>query len=1177
MSLIFYTGSAGSGKTHRLVTDLLRMAEAEKLRRFFLIVPEQFTMETQRRVVLLQKENCILNLEVTSLNRLAYRVFAELGYTSARLLEEIGKSFLLEKAALEQRKNLVFFRDKAAKPDYVAEMKAIISEMMLYDVSPETLAGFCGAAGSGAAEGGKTGQLPLHLRARLRDISLLYASFRDKLEGTWMTAEEVPSVLGKLAEGSALVRDSVMAFDGFTGFTPVQLSLIQKFLPLVRDLMVTVTLGEGRSLLERPKAADLFALSYETVRKLKEAAYEARVPEGEHIEVQAGERSRHALSPSLNHLERNLFRRKMKIYESQYASGTGSPRTEDSDVPYGAARSGRTDPGRDLRIFRLPSPRDEVLMAARAIVRLVRDEGLRYRDIAVVTGDPETYGTYSKEIFGRLKIPYFIDEKRNLISNPFIEFVRAAVQVCAEDYSYEGMMRLLKSPFSGFEKDGIDKLENYLLGRGIRGKKRWENDFLYCYKGENPAELPALNVLRKKICDLLGPLSSVFSKRGGTVLEKSTALYEFCAASGAERKLKEMTERFGQEGRGELSLEYAQVYPYFCAFLDKLVAVLKNERISMKDYAALLDAGFAEGRIAVIPPGSDRVLFGDMERSRIPDVKVLFFLGVREGLVPKPESRSGILTEADRENLENAGIRLKPSGREKVGIERFYLYTVLTKPKEKLIVSYSTADRGGQETRPSYIISILKRMFPGISEETPDVLPGDLVETPELGLDYCARMLQELCHFTGGEADEKRKNQALQIFSFFLHDPRYGGYVHRILGTAFGKKGADQIGKAAAKALYGDVLYNSATRLERFFECEFRHFLDYGLRLRERPSYEFSGLDFGNIIHRSLELYARRVTEENVPPGTEKHLMIAEQCLKEAAAETGGESVLFSSARSAYELSRMDRMLKTSVEALVCREAAGEFRLYGAEKAFRSLEDLDALNLELPGGGRMALKGRIDRIDICESGDVAYVRVVDYKTGQTEFDAAKIYYGLQLQLSLYMNASLELLKKDGYTPRPAGMFYQMIQDPILPLEEHENESSLFERHMKKMKGSGVVLDEPHVIALLDRDLRGGKESLYIPVRLKNDGSPYASSRTLSAEDFHVLGEYARRKALEAGAKILSGKAGINPYKMGSETACMYCPFSAVCGFRAEGGGSSYRLLPALKRDEAVSKMQEELK
>ena len=1124
MALHFYTGGAGAAHTAEMLREVIRQSMEKPEQRFFVIVPEQATMEMQRRVVKLHPRHAVLNLEVTSLMRLAWRVFEETGFGRESMLEEIGKTFLLEKVVLEQRGRLPGLGRLLTSPAYLAELKSLLSELMLYDVSPDDLL-------NPEIRGGK-------LKARLQETVVLYRAFLEKIEGTYLTAEEVPDRFCRAVPESGLLAGSVLAFDGFTGFTPVQYRLLEQMMAAARDMYVTVTTDEKQGIFDSFRQTDLFALSMETARTLVRIAQRQGIPVAD--EKRFG---REEGAEDIRFLEQHLFRSGHEVFPKRAGS---------------------------IRVWSGSDPRAETEACAAEICRLVREEGLRYRDIAVVSGDPSVYGVCLSEIMEDYEIPCFVDEKRKLLRNPFIEFLRAALETCTDQYSFDSMFRMLKSGMTDFDDEEIWCLENYALGTGLKGKKRWRGPLTRLARDMNPAALPKLEQLRQRVCALVDPLSDALADRRGTVRTRSEALYRFFASLHTEEKLKQREEICRSEGKYALAQEYAQVYPYVCAFLDKLVSVLGEEKISMQDYRALIEAGFAEGKIAVIPPGSDRVLAGDVERTRIPEVKVLFFLGVNEGLIPKAVKSSGLLTETDREQLNRAEIRLKPTARQALYIERFYLYTLLSRPSGRLYLSFSRTSAQGEKLNPSYLIDAVCRLFPDLETE------ADVKNGPQR-MRSARHLLAEGLRETGRRPFPPGLKE---MYLFYRETPEYAEYTERLLSAALAKKPADRLGRTAVRRLYGEKLRNSASRLETFFGCAFAHFLQYGLRLKERPEYAFTGLDFGNVMHRALELYGnglkeRKPAESGIPEG--ELLRMSDAAVAQAVLETGADSALHNSARDEYLITKMKRLMAASAKALTEQLAAGEFVIRDTEEDFRDSGRLEALNVELPGGFSMELTGRIDRIDTYVQGDAAYVKIIDYKTGSTKFDAAKIYHGLQLQLALYMNTASEILKGEGLHPVPAGMFYYRVQDPVLAWKSGESDEELAERRQREMIGSGVVLGDRAVLEKMDRTLFTGGRSKVIPAAVNKDGSFSKSSRVLTEEDFHTVGEYVRRKILQAGEAIMSGNAEISPFRLGTETACDFCPYREICGFDRRVPGFAWRELDKMDEQTAIRRMEETIR
>ena len=1136
MALQLYIGGAGSGKSHALFSRIIEESVRERRQRFLILVPEQSTMETQRQIVGLHPRGGILNIEVLSMTRLAGRVFAELGERREELLEEIGKTFLLKKAALDERRKLHFFGDLLQKPEFLAEMKAAVSEFLLYGVTPEELEAVADAEGD--EEGNRSA-----LQLKLKDLAVIYREFLRHLEGSYMTAEEIPERLSTLVPRSDYLKDCVIALDGFTGFTPLQLKLIEKLMAASREFYATVTMDPDENPFRPFRTNELFALSAEMVRDLAEIARRTGTPIEKPFRVFG--KGRHQFSPRLSRLESSLFR---------------LGRTEQ------AAQD--TLPGQgDIRLVSASSPREEIRRAGREICRMVREEGRRYRDFAIVTADLATYGRCVKELFPEAGIPFFVDEKRALKLNPFMEYLRSALEIVTDQYSYSSVFRMLKSGMTDFDREEIDHLENYVIAMGIRGKKKWNEPFLRHYRGEDPGELPRLDALRKAIVELLAPFDEVMARRNSTVREKTAALYEFCVRSRAEERLKSRAESCRDKGRADLAREYAQIWPYIVSFLDKLVASLGDEPISLKDYRELIEAGFAEGRLAIIPPGNDQVLVGDMERSRLAGVQILFFVGVNEGLVPKTASGRSILTQADREFLKEKKLPLKPSLRTQIYIDRFYLYLTLTKPSSGLVLSWCAKTLSGESARPSSLISVIRKLFPDIKTERETESLAEELERESTGISLLIKDLARL--------DEEAPGSAfLELFSYYRNHPKYAGRTDLLLRAASARKAADRISRAAARALYGDVLHNSASRLELYAGCRFAHFLAYGLRLKPRQEYAFTGMDLGSILHKSLELFQKRLEREHLSwsflsDREEERKQLAFESLREALA--GYDStVLFDSARDRYQTTRMLRLLNETVWAQSEILKAGDFSPYAAEEDFRGA---DLIRMQLENGAAMLLSGRIDRIDTFEADGRTYVEIVDYKTGSQSFDLSEVFYGLQLQLVVYLIAAIEKLKREGKDAAPAGIFYYQVTDPVIDYKAGEQIEETKRRLLAGLKASGVILKDKDFLRHLDRDLVPGGGSDILPVTLTTKGEFGARSKVLTEEEFRIMCNYVMRNIRNAALEITEGRAEVNPCAFKQKTACDYCEYGGICGFDPRIPGCKFRPLEPLSSDEILRRME----
>lgn len=602
MSLQFIFGNSGAGKSYALYQNLIRESQKSPEQKFLVLVPEQFTMQTQKDLVLMHPDGGILNIDVLSFQRLAYRVFEETGTSVGKVLEETGKNLVLRKAAQEHKEELKVLGGNLKKIGYINEIKSMISELTQYAVTEEELIRI--------TENSKGRP---HLYYKLKDVQLLYQAFHDYLADQYITAEELLEVLSRVAEESELLRSSVIVLDGFTGFTPIQNKLMQKLMSCAKKVLVTVTIDSREDPYRVDGEHQLFYLSKRTVTTLMALAREAKVQVEDPLWIDPSDKSRLKKGSALWWLEQNLFRLRQKPFAGEQ---------------------------QELSFHVLKNPQAEVSWAAAKIRRLVAEKGYHYRDFAIITGNMEAYAPSLEKILKDYEIPCFLDYKRSVLKNPFVEFLRALLEMAEQDFTYETVFRFLRCGLSGMRHEEVDLLENYVLALGIRGRKKWDSRWIRLYGKLTEEELAQMNELRERFIGQLLPFVQVQRDRKADVRARTTALYELIEGMELQKKLKVYEERFLAEGSQTLAKEYHQIYPLVMDLLDKLVDLLGGEVLTSREYRELLDAGFAEIKVGVIPPGIDQVVAGDMERTRLKDVKVLFFLGVNEGSVPKSASRT---------------------------------------------------------------------------------------------------------------------------------------------------------------------------------------------------------------------------------------------------------------------------------------------------------------------------------------------------------------------------------------------------------------------------------------------------------------------------------------------------------------------------------------------------------
>ncbi len=1140
MSLRFYFGPSGSGKSHRIYEEIMQRAAQEPGRNFLIIVPDQFTMQTQKDLVMRSDRGGILNIDVLSFGRLSHRILEEVGTKEMPVLDDTGKSLVLQKIAADLKEQLPAMGSLLHKQGYIHEVKSAISEFMQYGISTQDMDKLIASAEKRGA-----------LAMKLRDLKTLYRGFQDYIRDHFITTEETLDVLRRSLVKSKILQGSVVVFDGFTGFTPIQNRLIQELMRVCAETIVTVTIGAKEDPYQMDGEQKLFHLSKKTVADLVKLAAEAEVERGEDVFVKGGI-NRFTQAPALCYLEQNLFRYQYEPY---------------------------TEKQQELCMFEALSPREEVHQTALYIRNLIREQEFNYRDIAVVIGDLEGYASYVETEFGQLEIPCFIDRTRGIVLNPMIEYIKSALQLYIKDFSYDTVFHFLRSGMVDISREEIDELENYVIRTGARGYRTYSRLFtrrteeMQQGSGQDDTErveetLERLNRIRQQFADTVEILHMAPRAKAGEYVDH---LYDFLEQNQVQQKLLNYQQQFEQEGDLAKAREYAQIYRLVMDLLDQIYGLLGEEEISRQEFADILDAGFGEITVGTIPQNVDRIVVGDMERTRLKQVKVLFFLGVNDGNIPKNASKGGIISDMDREFLIESGTEMAPSPRQQMYIQRLYLYLNMTKPSQRLYLSYAKVNSDGKGIRPSYLIDTVRKLFPQLTVEYPQNRSRiEQIEGRQEGARYLAEELRE---YADGTLQEEERQDFYLMYRAYEADAEGRD---RLTAAAFRRYKESGLSRIVARALYGKQLENSVSRLETYAACACRHFLQYGLSLREREEFGFEVSDMGNVYHAVLENFAGKLAESG-RTWWDFEDNFAAKVVREAIegyAATYGETVLYSSARNEYAITRMSRILTRTVLTLQQHLKQGSFQPDDYELSFRFAEELDSIHVDLSEEEKMHLQGRIDRIDVSEDAEHVYVKVIDYKSGNKKFDLAALYYGLQLQLVVYMNAAMELESRKHPDKEivPAALLYYHIDDPTIETPVELTDEQINEQILAKLRMNGVVNSDPEVVERLDHYLQD--KSAVIPVEKKKDGSFSARSGILSREEMQLVSAYVDAKIRDIGREILDGKIAANPYEKGNEEACTYCAYKKVCGFDGSIPGYEKRQLEDLDKQTLMQRMQE---
>lgn len=1100
MALKFWLGAANSDKSEKLIQYVLSEAKANPSRQYLVVVPEQICLNTQKEYVARSENHGILNIDILPFTRLAHRITDEVGDARANVttLDDMGKNLLLEHIANLHKDELPTLGENIGKLGYIEKVKSVISEFMQYGISVEK-------AYELAAKSGESGRGLLN--AKLKDVAYLYEQFVLMIKDKYTTVEETLDRTADIVHNSDTIKNSVIVFDGFTGFTPVQNNLIGKLMEYALDIHVALVMEGNEHTGEDAKEHELFYLSRQTVNQLEKMADERRIVRQEPYISQLLESSR---KQSLSQIDKVIF-------------------------------AGQ-------------NPEEEIGLVCGKISRLVREEGYRYKDIAIITGDIENYRSTFERVLSNHKIPFFIDKSEPVLMNPFTEYVRALISIYVDRFSHDSVFRYLKSGMPDIDFEDVCILENYCLAAGVKGSKKWHARFLDTTKTFDEQDVLAINQLRERVVANIDRFSQ-FLEGKKTVADYAKALYLFIDSDNIEARLKESAAQFEEAGNLEKKEEYSQIYQRFMNILDRLCELIPDEEVSAKEFAELIDAALAEVRIGILPGRIDYVQVGDLTRSRLRQTKALFIVGANDGVIPAISAKSGIINDSDKEFLLGLddNLVMAPTVREDAYSQRLYLYMMMNAPSNNLFISYSKVSFDGNSKAPSYIVRQIRQQYQNTRVEK----IARIEDFRDAYLEIASNLYSVIC----GEADEATARNVSELLKVMLQNDFEGYEAERqrllrvvkyaLLSPADVQKG-DSIGSALAHAIYGKKIVGSVTRLETYANCAYQYFLKYGLKLSEREEFTFEASDLGTIFHGSLSEYAKLMQDEgiswqDISEANEKRLI--EQAVETSVAKEH-MAKLYTTARSAYMVTRIKRIMGRTVQVLRKQLQHGDFTPKYFEVDFDTLGDLNSLNIRLSDEEVMRLKGRIDRVDTASCDDGIYVKIMDYKSSDKSMNLLAVYEGRQLQLLTYLNAVMEAESASAVPARqeviPAGILYYHIDDPMIS-DKDIKDGDVKREIMKKLRLKGLINSDGQIPEMIDNDLDKGSE--VISISRKRDGQFKASNQLVSGSEFGILSEYVNHKIREIGQEILSGNIAVptpDGKKRMTNADCKFCDFVSVC-------------------------------
>jgi len=1133
MKIRYILGRAGSGKTQRIFEEIKYKIEKGGENRLLLLVPEQFTLQTEFDLITTNDLSGIMRAEVISFERLAYKVFDEVGGLKKIDINELGKIMVLKRLFDKHSKDLEVYRKTSTKQGFLENFCKLITELKRNDIYPDAL-----------KETVESFEEENIFTRKLKDISFMYERFVEYMDGRYSDEEDKLSMLADKIDEARSLDGAEIWIDGFSGFTAQEYKVLEKLILKAEKINIALTLDRDEGIRDK----DIFGPAKKTFLKIREIASRHNIKETQTLLTPQMDKS-----PELKHIEKEIYAYPYNRYD----------KTVDS-----------------IEIFSGTNQHTEIENAACKIISLVRDKGYRWKDIALVNGAMESYSLTIKRVFNEYGIPFFIDEKRSIMNNPIIKLILSSMDIVTRNYKYDDVFRFIKTGFCALNKEEAEKLENFVLKYGIEGN-RWFQEFKY--DNEEDEYLEEINEIRIKF---ITPFMNIKDKLKGRrlVSDFSSYLFELLTGLGVEEKLDMWIEDFRENNRLEYVNEYTQIWNIIMEVLNQLVEILGDNKVDLREYRKVLEAGFSQYKVGIIPPTIDQVLVGNLERSRSHNIKALFVVGVNDGILPSGQDDNGLLLDEEKLLIKEKGIELPSDSETRLKEEEFSIYTALSKPSEYLWISYALSDSEGKALRPSILIDRVKKLYPKLKQMS-DIVKGNTLEDEKRQLGMVSLPIPTFKYLIENlrlSLDENPVSQLwYEVYDWYYNNKNWDKRRIMMIEGLFHNNQEEYIGESRTKVLYNTPLKSSISRLERFVNCPFAHFINYGLKPEERKEYKVRIPDIGKLFHDSMENFSKKLSLENLnwrDIDKEQSDKIVEGIIDEIAPNFG-YNILESSFRYKYLVNKLKRVSKRAAWTLTEHIKKGEFTpsLYELEFGEDSFSKVPPIIIELTDGQQIKLEGRIDRIDILRDEDGNYVKIIDYKSGSKKFSLSDVYYGLQIQLIVYLDAVLEnedkLMIDDAH---PGGVFYFRLDDPMIESND-DNVENIEKEIMRKLKMDGIITKDIKIAKAMDNDIEEERSSLIIPANLKRDGDFSKTSSVLEEEELYSLIKHVRSLVIEIAGEILKGNIKIEPCKVENNISCTYCQYNAICQFDKNFENNNYRVIRKLRDEEVIEKIEAELR
>ena len=976
-----------------------------------------------------------------------------------------------------------------------------------------------------------------YLESKLNDIYTVYSQFQEKIKNNYIDENDSLTILKEQLDSTNMFDNTEIYIDEFVGFTKQEYDIIEKLLEKAYKVTISITSDE----LYKTKDAsnDIFYTNKETISKILKIAKANNIKIEEPVKQEEIYRFK---NKELNHIEENLY-----------------------NFPYKKFNEDVTN----LKLFLANNQYSEVENIARTIVKLVRDEGYRYRDIAIITKNIDTYSNLCKAIFNEYNIPVYIDEKRDLSQNILVKYLISILDVFSKNWTYDSVINYIKSGFTNISQEDIYLLENYALEWNVRGSLWYKQDWNFRDADEKGEEQIAhLNELRRNIVDPLVKLKNNLSGKK-SAKQISENLYKFFIENKIDEILAEKINKLNEAQEVSISAEYETSWKIIMQVLDEIVLVFGDENITFETYMQILKTGLGESKLGTIPMAQDEVTVGDVDRSRSHKIKIVFIIGLNDGMFPGTTKAEGFLNDADRQKILEKGIELAKGTVDRIYEDNFNIYKAFTTAEERMYLSYSSSDMEGKSLRQSILVSRIKKIFTKLQEESDIIQRKSEICTKQNTFE---ELLINLRDFRDGKEIDPIW---FKIYNIFDNDTEWKPKLESAIKALSYTNVPEKITKENVEKMYGDVLKTSVSRLEQYSSCPFSYYLKYGLKLNEKETFNLEAVDTGTFMHDVIDSFFARLDEQeiNIKQITDEEIEEIVTDIIQDKLNLNKNYIYTVSAKYKILAGRLKKVVTTSMKYIVQSIKQSEFEVFGHEIEFGGKGQYKPITVKTDDGKRVEIIGKIDRVDILKNPDGTYVRIIDYKSSIKNIDLNQVVSGLQLQLLTYLN---ETCKVEDFLP--AGVLYFNLSNPSISSEKNMTDEEIENKIKQEFKMKGLILADVNIIRKMDTKIDETGTSTIIPAGIKKDGEiNNLKTSAISKEQFNYLQKYMNKLIKQISESILAGNIEVKPYyntKL-KTTPCTYCKYRSICRFDENSATNKYNYISNLNKDAILEMLKEQ--